>query len=105
MTSLLSLLFGAFNSTELLDDPITYLLTVFIDLLGDGFFLIPVSVIAGASFIQKKDPVLTSMFMITSGALLGGGSLFTGYADMALLYTVFAGIGIGSLILSLYFGR
>jgi len=98
-------LFGAFNATELFNDPINYLLTVFTNLMGQGFLLIPVSVITGALWLQKKDPTMTSMFMIVSGALLSGGSLWTGYSEMAILYTVFAGIGIGALILSLYFGR
>jgi len=96
---------GVFNASRLVNDPINYLLKPFIDLTGDGFMLIPVSIIAGALWIQKKDPVIISMYMITSGALLGGGSLFAGYAEMSLVYVIFAGIGIGSLILSLYFGR
>lgn len=101
----LSYILMAFNASELLDNPILYLASVFIALLGDGFFLIPVSVIAGALWIQKHDPVMISMFMITSGALLGGGSLFAGFESMAVFYTVFAGLGIGSLIISLYYGR
>lgn len=97
--------FMVFNSSELLSHPITYLVTVFTDLLGDGFFIIPVSVIAGALFVQKKyDPVPASMFMVISGALLGGGTLFAGYGDMGILYIVFAGIGLASLIISLFMG-
>lgn len=97
---------AAFNSTELLDNPITYLLTVFTDLLGDGFFLIPVSVIAGALFIQKNyDPVPAALFMLTSGALLGGGTLFAGYGEMAILYIIFAGVGLATLFLSIFFNK
>lgn len=96
---------AAFNSTELLDSPITYLLTVFTDLLGDGFMLIPVSVIAGALFIQKNyDPVPMSLFMLTSGALLGGGSLFAGWGEMSILYIIFSGVGLATLFLSIFFG-
>ena len=96
----------AFNATRLLEQPITYLLTVFTDLMGDGFMIIPVSVIAGALFIQKNyDPVAPSLFMLTSCALLGSGSLFAGYGEMAIVYILFSGIGLASLFISIYFKR
>jgi hypothetical protein len=96
----------AFNSSRLLSEPITYLLSVFIDLLGTGFYLIPVSVIAGALFLQKNmDPVVPSMFMITTGALLGGGSIYAGMGDAAVMYIIFCGIGIATLPVSIYFGK
>ena len=95
----------AFNASELLSDPIAYSLTVFIDLLGTGFYLIPVSVIAGALFLQKRDPAIVSLYMITSGALLGTGSIFAGYGQMAMFYIFFAAVGIGSLFMSLYYKR
>lgn len=100
-----SFFIGLFNASKLISDPILTLLDVFIVTMGEGFVLIPVTVIAGALYVQKKDPVMVSMYMIVSGALLGGGSLFAGYGDMSMLYTVFAGLGLGTLILSLYFGR
>ena len=97
---------AAFNATRLLETPITYFLSVFTDLIGDGFMLIPVSVIAGALFIQKNyDPVPTALFMLTSGALLGGGTLFTGWGEAAILYIIFAGAGLATLFLSIFFKR
>lgn len=94
------------NTSNLLTDPITTILSVFTDLLGSGFYLIPVSVIAGALLIQKNyDPVPMSLFMITSGILLSSGSVFAGYGEMAQAYVIFAGLGIASLFISFYLGR
>lgn len=94
-----------FNVSELLSNPIETIFSVFTDLIGFGFYIVVLGVIAGALYIQKRDFAMVGMFMLTSGGLLAGGSLFVGYTEMAFVYTIIAGLGIASLFIEWYFSR
>lgn len=93
------------NGTNFTTHPWNTTMSPFVNLLGTWFYLIPVSFIGAALFVKTRDPVMLSMYMITSGALLSTGSIFTGVMDMAVAYILFTAAGLTGLILSLIFRR
>ena len=95
----------AVNGSELINQPFDTIFSPFTNLLGSGFFLLPLTFIAIALYIKTREPAVVSMFMLASGGLLSGGSIFTGYTAMGLAYTLFAGAGLIGLFLSIYFMR
>ena len=105
MNILYILLTTALNGTTLINDPWTTIWSPFVDLLGGGFFLIPVSFIGAALFIKTRDPAIIGIYMIGTGALLSAGGLFTGFGEGITAYIIFTALGIGALIYSVLMGR
>ena len=101
----------AFNASDLLNDPVNTTMspfTGFFDSIvnaGMIFYLIPLSFIAIALYYKTQEIAVTCLFMLSSGALLATGNIFLGAIDMALIYTVFAGIGLGGLVISVILGK
>jgi len=93
------------NGSELVDKPWDTIFSPFTDLLGGGFFLIPVTIIATALYVKTRNPVTVSGFLIASGVFLSAGSLFSSYPEMIVVYALFTTIGIMGLIVSLFFMR
>jgi len=93
------------NGSELIDKPWDTIFSPFTDLLTQGFFLIPVSVIACALYIKSRNPVMVSCFLIISGIFLSSGALFSAYPEMITVYALFTTMGIMGLIVSLFFMR
>lgn len=93
------------NGTELLDAPLETILSPFTDLLGSGFYLIPISILCAAIFLKTRDIVTVGVVMILSGALLSGGGIWTGYMEIVPLYIIFVGLGITSVVMGVVFMR
>jgi len=93
------------NGSELINDPFNTIFSPFTNLLGSGFFLIPLTFICVALYIKTREPAVVSVFMLASGTLLMGADIFTGYESMGLAYALFAALGLIGLVLSLYFMR
>ena len=91
------------NGSEFINNPFTTVFSPFVDLLGTGFYLIPLSFLCIALYIKTKDVVVVSMFMIGSGIFLASGSIFTGYIEMGLVYIIFIAIGFVAMILGIIF--
>ena len=100
-----------FNPSDLFEKPVNTTMspfTGFFDtIVNEGmiFYLIPLSIIAIALYFKTKEPAVVGLFMITSGALLSTGNIFAGAIPMAIVYAVFAGIGLGALVISVILGR
>lgn len=101
----------ALNGTELMNDPWGTIFSPFTnffnDVIGNGqvFYLFPLVILTMGVQIKTQKPIMTSMFMIGSGALLSGGSLFWGATNMAMVFLIFAAMGLVGLFLSLIFQR
>ena len=101
----------AFNPSDLFENPVNTSIspfTGFFDtLVNEGmiFFLIPLSFMAIALYYKSEEPAVASLFMITSGALLATGNIFLGAPHMAVVYALFAGIGLGGLIISVILNK
>jgi len=100
----------AVNGSEFIDQPFNTSYSPFIDLfegiVGNGyvFFLIPVIVLTYGIYIKTdKNTIMASLFMITSGALLSGGGIFTGAHDIAIAFTLFTAFGFVALFTSILF--
>jgi len=95
----------AVNGSELIDAPWTTIFSPFTDLLGTGFYLIPLTFIVIALYVKTRDVVVVSAFMIASGMLLGSGLIFANYPEMALVYWLIAGLGLIGLIVGIFFTK
>ena len=93
------------NGSELINNPFDTIFSPFVDLLGTGFYLIPLTFICIALYIKTREPAVVSAFMLASGTLLSGGSIFTGYGSMGFAYMMLAALGLIGLILSIFFMR
>jgi len=95
----------AVNGTELIETPWETVLSPFTDLLGNGFYLIPVTFIAIALYVKTRDAVLASMWVMAAGILLASGSIFTGYIEMSILYTIIAAAGVTGIVMGILYMR
>jgi hypothetical protein len=104
--SLLSLLI--INGSDLVNQPWNTTFSPYINLLGQGWLLIPISFLAAAIFVKTHDPALLSGFMIITGAMLTAGSLvggiFAGFAPATFIYLLFTVIGIAVLFYNVFYG-
>jgi len=99
------------NGSDLINHPWNTTFSPFTDLFeqvagyGAIFWLIPISIIGVALYTKTREPVMISMYMIVSGALLATGNIFIGAIEMSLVFVIFAAIGFVSLFISLFFRR
>lgn len=93
------------NGSELVSDPWGTIFSPFTDLLGTGFWLIPLTFIAVALYIKSRDVVVTSLFLLGSSLILSGGNIFAGYPEMAFVYLIFSALGIVGVVLGVFFMR
>lgn len=85
-------------------DPFTYLFEHFIG-HGEVFYLVPLIVLTIGLYIKTNgNIVVPSMFMISSGLVLGVSTLSMGIPTMGLMFIIFAAIGIASLFINLIYG-
>ena len=95
----------ALNGTELINAPWETILSPFTNLLGSGFYLFPVSFIALALYVKTHDSMLSSAWLLISGVLLAGGSIFTGFTEMSIIYTIIVAIGVTGIVINVFFMR
>jgi len=95
----------AINGTDLLNDPWGTTFSPFTDILGTGFWLIPISFIALALYVKTRDTTVASVWLLASTLILGSGNLFTGQPEMAFIFFIFTTMGIIGVIVSIYFMR
>lgn len=95
----------ALNGSEFIDAPLETIFSPFTDLLGTGFYLIPLTFIVIALYIKTRDVVVASAFMMASGVLLSSGAIFADYPEMAFVYLIFTVLGIVGIVLGIFFMR
>ena len=102
----------AFNGSDLINQPFNTTFSPYTDLFdymisgaGAMFFLVPLIFISIALFVKTKDITVVGMFMLASGGLASGTTLFVGAVDASLIFTIFAAIGITALFVSFLFKR
>lgn len=99
------------NGTEFLNNPFNTSMSPFTSLFekavgnGNVFYLFPLVILTFGVYLKTRDVTMTSMFMLASGALLGSASIFVNAFDMAVVFIVFAAIGIAGVFMSLLFQR
>ena len=95
----------AVNASEIIDTPWETIFGTFTDLLGSGFYLIPVSFLAIALYMKTKDVMVVGVWLIASGITLAGGNIFAGYIEMSTMYTIVVAIGVTGVVMEIYFMR
>ena len=93
----------ALNGTEFIEAPWDTMLSPFINLLGSGFYLIPITFIAMALYIKTHDTMLASSWLLASGVLLSSGAIFTGYLEMSIIYTIVVALGVTGIVINIFF--
>lgn len=93
------------NGSEFLDNPWETIFSEYTEVLGMGFYLVPITFIAVALFIKTKDMVVTSAWLMGSCSILAGANLFIDFPEMALLYLIVAAIGLIGMIIGIFFMR
>lgn len=100
----------AINETNFTDNIWNYTFKAWTNLfnnyVGNGniFFIFPLIIVTMGIYVKTENPVLTSMFMISSGAVLGFGTLSAGIPDLPLLFVLFAAMGLVPLFTFIFFG-
>ena len=92
------------NGSTLINDPWNTILSPFLNMLGNGFYLFPITFIALALYVKTHDVMLVSVWLILSGILLSSGSVFTGYMEMSIVYLVVIALGFAGLFYSFVWG-
>jgi len=95
----------ALNGTELIDAPWDTILSPFTNLLGSGFYLVPITFIAIALYVKTHDTMLSSAWLLASGVFLASGSIFTGYLEMSVIYTIVVAMGVTGIVINVFFMR
>lgn len=101
----------ALNGSEFMVDPwgtiFSCFTDFFYDIVGNGqvFYLFPLVILTIGLQIKSQSSVMTSMFMIASGALLGSAGIFTGATSIAIAFLIFSALGFVGLFLSFIFQR
>lgn len=95
----------ALNGSELITSPWDTMLSPFINLLGSGFYLIPITFIALALYVKTHDTMLASAWLLACGVLLTTGGIFTGYLEMSIIYTIVVALGVTGIVINIFFMR
>lgn len=99
------------NGSEFINDPFNTSFSPFTEFFenlgmnGMLFFLFPLVILVLAVYVKTQDPVVAAMAMIVSGLLLGSGGIFIGSGDVALVFYIFAALGVAAVMLSVFFQR
>jgi len=100
-----------FNGSDFINNPWNTTFSpytdLFRDIVGNGqvFFLFPLIIVTIGIQIKTQNTMMTTMFMLTSGALLGAGSLFINATSLAVVFTIFAAMGFVGFFSDLLFQR
>jgi len=90
-----------FNESGLNNNPFNEFISVFTDIMGYAFLLIPIGFIAIALYIKTKTVAVSGVWLMAS-TLMIGTALFTTYPEMAFIYYLFTVISFVGVIVSIY---
>jgi len=91
----------SFNGTNLTNDPFNEFMSVFTDLIGYSFFLIPISFIAIALYIKTRTVAVSGVWLMAS-TLMVGTAIFAEQPVMGFIYYLFTVISLVGVIVSIY---
>jgi len=94
-----------FNSSGISTNPFDTIISPFTDLLGIGFFIIPLAIIATALYVKTKSPIAVSAFLMASGTLFTSAGMFASYPEMVAVFMIVTLMGVVGMFLSIYFMR
>jgi hypothetical protein len=99
------------NGTTFVNDPIgtafSPFTNIFQQLVGNGniFYLVILIALTLGIWYKTDEPIMASMFMLGSGAILGAGTLTIGMESLGIMFTIFSAIGLTILVVSLILER
>ena len=90
-----------FNGYAFLNNQFNEFFSSFTDILGYGFFLIPISFIAIALYITTRTVAVAGVWLMAS-TLMVGTAIFSSYPEMGFIYYLFTVISFVGVIVSIY---
>ena len=93
------------NGSELIDQPWDTIFSPFTDLLGSGFYLIPIAIIGAALYVKTRNAIMVSVFIWVSGMILVSGSIFAEWPEAAYVFLIFTAMGMIGTFIGVYMNR
>lgn len=92
---------SSINGSKLISDPINTIFSPYLNLLGDSFWLIPISVIAGALYLRTRNITVVGAWLLGAGMFMSGANIFAGYPVILDFYLFIVVIGVVSIFIGL----
>jgi len=91
----------ALNGSEMLSNPFDTFMSVYTDIIGQAFYLIPISIIGVALYIKTRNAAVSGIWFMMC-CLMVGTAIFSEYPEMAFVYYVFTVISLVGTVVSIY---
>jgi len=91
----------SFNGSDLISNPWDSFFSVFGDILGVSWYLIPISFIAIAIYIKTRTVAAAGMWLMAS-CLMIGSAIFVEHPEMSFVYYLFTVISFVGVVVSVY---
>ena len=102
---MMDFILGAINGSDFINNPWNITFSPYTNLLGAGFYLIPICFIAAALYVKTHNGVAVGTFIWVSGLLLASGSMFMNYPQMGYVFLLFTVAGMVGTFLAVYFNK
>jgi len=100
-----NIILAAINGSDFINNPWNTTFGPYTDLLGAGFYLVPICFIAAALYVKTHNGVAVGTFLWVSGILLSSGSIFLNYPQMGFLFLIFTVVSMIGTFLAIYFNK
>jgi len=90
------------NGSELINDPFDTVMGTFTDIMGGGFYLIPIAVIAVALYVYSRNITVSAVWLMASSVLVGT-AMFSDYPAISFVYYLFTLFGFMIAVVSIFF--
>ena len=94
-----------FNTSPIINDTFNTTFSPYTNLLGNLFWLIPLSVIATALYVKTQNIIAVFAFLAASSSMLVAGNIYIGSPEIAFIYIVVSALALVGLVLSILFIR
>jgi len=91
----------ALNGTDLISNPWDSFFSVYGDIIGVSWYLIPISFIAVALYIKTRTFAVSGMWLMAS-TLMIGSALFVEHPEMSFVYYLFTVLSFVGIVVSIY---
>lgn len=95
----------AVNVSELVSNPVNETFSIFTNMLGNGYYLIPILVVGGGLLLKTKDPVIFGVYLTCAGIFLGGANMFYYIMGAVPLMIVLIAGGLTSLFVGIIYNK
>jgi len=99
------MLFGIINGTDFVNNPWNITFSVYTNLLGASFYLVPIVFISAALYVHTRKAIAATSFILVTCLIFAGSNLFLNNPEMAFVFLIFASFGFVGTFLSIFFNK